>query len=100
VGSEYTENNKFSVFDETVTSQRIVSLISILIFDEMTEDELIFGHFMEETATVLTTNNSINLSGQSESSNYHSRIVALPLTLFKPVLHSFTRHTVGQGGSE
>jgi len=33
VGSEYNENNGFSGFEETVTPERIASLISILIFD-------------------------------------------------------------------
>jgi len=39
VGSKYTENNKFNVFEETVIQESVVSLISILIFDELTEDE-------------------------------------------------------------
>lgn len=37
-----------------------------------------------------------NKRARPESLTNHSRTVALPLTLFKPVLHSFTR----QGGSE
>lgn len=65
VGSEYTENNGFSAFEETVTPERIVSLISILIFHELIEDEKMFVHFLEETATVHTANNSINMSGQN-----------------------------------
>jgi len=39
VGSEYTEKNGFSAFEETITPESIVSLISILIIEELTEGE-------------------------------------------------------------
>jgi hypothetical protein len=39
VGSEYTENNWYNLFEEMVTLECSISLTVILSFDEMTEDE-------------------------------------------------------------
>jgi hypothetical protein len=39
VGSEYTKNNWFSAFEETIAPECSVSLCAILVFDKLTVDE-------------------------------------------------------------